>query len=189
MECNGSRCQRFTEGGSVMKAITVRPEWAKAIAEGRKTIETRSAPPNGNMRPGGVRGLPGHRIDQGERIAIHAAGPDSAIVATAEVSDVAIISGSEPYPFLPPQISTVTIRGALTLHQFFAGHGPMPDWYSTDLTNERALGDFTPDPLGNGRWAWVLHDVKPLDEPIRCNGRQGVWQLPADVAELMEGSP
>ena len=56
-----------------MKAITVRQPWASMIAAGVKTIETRPAPPNGPMRPGGVRGLPGHRIDRGERIAIHAA--------------------------------------------------------------------------------------------------------------------
>lgn len=56
-----------------MKALTIMQPWATLIARQVKTIETRPTPPNGNMRPDGVRGLPGLRIDQGERIAIHAA--------------------------------------------------------------------------------------------------------------------
>lgn len=53
-----------------MKAIVVRQPWATLIALGIKTIETRPAPPNGPMRPDGVRGLPGLAIERGERIAI-----------------------------------------------------------------------------------------------------------------------
>lgn len=55
-----------------MKAITVHQPWASLIALGHKTIETRPSPPNGPMRPDGVRGLPGLSIEHGERIAIHA---------------------------------------------------------------------------------------------------------------------
>src|SRR5574343_1782891 len=46
--------------------------WATLIALGVKTIETRPAPPKGDMRPDGVRGLPGLAISRGERVAIHA---------------------------------------------------------------------------------------------------------------------
>lgn len=53
-----------------MKAIVVRQPWATLIALGVKTIETRPAPPNGPMRPDGVRGLPGCTLERGERIAI-----------------------------------------------------------------------------------------------------------------------
>ena len=53
-----------------MKAIVVRQPWATLIALGIKTIETRPAPPNGPMRPDGVRGLPGLAVERGERIAI-----------------------------------------------------------------------------------------------------------------------
>lgn len=55
-----------------MKAITVRQPWASLIAHGVKTIETRPGPPNGPMRPEGLRGLPGLAVERGERIAIHA---------------------------------------------------------------------------------------------------------------------
>lgn len=53
-----------------MKAIVVRQPWATLIALGIKTIETRPAPPNGPMRPDGVKGLPGLPLERGERIAI-----------------------------------------------------------------------------------------------------------------------
>lgn len=55
-----------------MKALTIAQPYAALIMGGHKTIETRPAPPNGPMRPKGVRGLPGCSIDIGERIAIHA---------------------------------------------------------------------------------------------------------------------
>ena len=55
-----------------MKAITVRQPWASLIVAGIKTLETRPSPPNGPMRPDGVRGLPGLRVEPGDRIAIHA---------------------------------------------------------------------------------------------------------------------
>lgn len=55
-----------------MKAITIMQPYATLIMLGVKRFETRPAPPNGDMRPDGVRGLPGLAINAGERIAIHA---------------------------------------------------------------------------------------------------------------------
>lgn len=172
---------------SVTKAITLHPMYADAIAEGRKWIETRPSPPNGNMRPAGVRGLPGCAIDKYETIAIHASAPRFEIVGTAAVEDVAFITDGESCPLvLPPYYSAVNINEwRALLHQFIIEPiAANSDWYSRDITDQLSLGNFW-----TGQWAWVLTDVQPLDEPIRCNGRQGVWQLPADVAELMEGSP
>lgn len=54
----------------VTKGLVVRQPWATLIALGVKTIETRPYPPNGPMRPKGVRGLPGCSLERGERIAI-----------------------------------------------------------------------------------------------------------------------
>ncbi|MBU9945035.1 MAG: hypothetical protein KTQ12_10425 [Dermatophilaceae bacterium] len=55
-----------------MKAITLHQPHASLVAFGVKAWETRGCPPNGPMRPEGVRGLPGLAIEPGERIAIHA---------------------------------------------------------------------------------------------------------------------
>lgn len=53
-----------------MKAVVLHQPYATLVALGVKGIETRPSPPNGPMRPAGVRGLPGLPIEAGERIAI-----------------------------------------------------------------------------------------------------------------------
>lgn len=56
-----------------MKALILHQPYATLVSLGVKQWETRGAPPNGSMRPAGVRGMPGLRIEPGERIAIAAA--------------------------------------------------------------------------------------------------------------------
>lgn len=41
---------------------------------------------------------------------------------------------------------------------------------------QRPYGDFRP-----GRFAWLLDDIKPVDPPVPCRGRQGLWTPPEDV--------
>ena len=53
--------------------ITVYQPHASLIMAGVKPWETRGNPPHGDMRPEGVRGLPGKRVNAGDRILIHAA--------------------------------------------------------------------------------------------------------------------
>jgi hypothetical protein len=36
-----------------------------------------------------------------------------------------------------------------------------------------------------GPYGWVLEDVRPLPEPIPCRGAQGLWDVPADIAERL----
>lgn len=47
------------------------------------------------------------------------------------------------------------------------------DYVSMD---ERAVGDWRPD-----RYAWKLTDVRPLQIPIACKGRQGLWRPSGDL--------
>lgn len=75
---------------NVMKAIVLHQPWATLIALGVKTIETRSSPPNGPMRPDGVRGFPGLPIEPGERIAI--------VAGTKPVKKKAKIGRHEVWP-------------------------------------------------------------------------------------------
>lgn len=42
-----------------------------------------------------------------------------------------------------------------------------------------------------GRWwlgpyAWVLTEFRPVSEPIACNGAQGLWNLPDEIAAQLE---
>ena len=53
-----------------MKAIVLHQPYASLVIAGVKEWETRPSPPNGSMRPEGVRGLPGLGIEPGERVAI-----------------------------------------------------------------------------------------------------------------------
>ena len=156
------------------------------VVDGRQWIVPLPSPPNGNMRPDGVRGLPGCTIDRGDCIAIHAGAPDFAIVAIVCVDDMAPIHGNYAnHPDLPPYISVIDVNGStLTLHQFFVdtGHPANSDWYGRDVTDQLPYGDFTP-----GRWAWLITGVGTLDEPIPCKGKQGVWRLPDDIAAQVTG--
>jgi hypothetical protein len=39
------------------------------------------------------------------------------------------------------------------------------------IEDQLPYGDFAP-----GRWAWLLADIEPLDEPVPAKGRQGIWE-------------
>lgn len=51
-------------------AMSVHQPWASLWALGHKHAETRPQPPAGDMRPPGVRPLPGMRLNAGDRVAI-----------------------------------------------------------------------------------------------------------------------
>lgn len=190
-----------------MKAIVVRQLWATLIALEIKTIETRPAPPNGPMRPDGVRGLPGLPVERGERIAIVAGarrpsghGDHYGEWRLSLGESVPIIHAlSLPYRWHPlplgAVVCTVAVDDALPIlgeygevheKELTIGPGPMLtayrhycDWQGTGYDDQLPLGDFTP-----GRWGWLLSDPQPCT-PIPCKGRQGVFRLPDDVTEAL----
>lgn len=42
-------------------------------------------------------------------------------------------------------------------------------------------------PWATGPWCWELDDVRQLQVPVPCKGRQGLWTLPEDVeAQVLE---
>lgn len=55
---------------SDLPALSIAEPYASAILAGIKTFETRSLPPNGEMRPDGVTGFPGVRLARGGRIMV-----------------------------------------------------------------------------------------------------------------------
>jgi hypothetical protein len=191
-----------------VKAIVVRQPWATLIALGVKTIETRPSPPNGPMRPEGVRGLPGCSLERGERIAIVA----GATPGTAPGEDLGdsgwywestagdpscVVNWKQPVKFHPAPLGavvcTVTVDDALPIVGnpedsdeclYPDDHGGL--WRFLDaedvgfpMSDQLPLGDFTP-----GRWGWLLGNPQPCD-PIPCKGRQGVFTLPDDVAHQL----
>lgn len=192
-----------------MKAVVLHQPYATLVALGVKTIETRPSPPNGPMRPDGVRGLPGLAIEPGERIAI---------VAGMQKADVDKV-GMAPYaPLMDPDrpgmlrlplafgavVCTVVVTEALPMEpcppyssSFDDRWEPEPPsvlylggldggpWAFIDgdgpisFVGHLPYGDFAP-----GRWGWLLTDVEPC-APIPCKGKQGVFELPPEISEAL----
>ncbi len=147
-----------------MKAISLWQPWASAIANGVKTIETRSWSTN-------YRGP----------IAIHAASKrtgDLVAIFDGLLHDYPNIersfwaAGHYCFADLPlgQIVCVVTIRGCIPVDGI-----DMPK-FSKIQSEERALGNYT-----KGRFAWLLTDPKKLGMPLACPGRQGFFNLPPAV--------
>lgn len=50
--------------------LSIDQPYASLVMLGHKRFETRPSPPNGDMRPDGVRGLPGAAVNRGDRLLI-----------------------------------------------------------------------------------------------------------------------
>jgi len=67
------------------------------------------------------------------------------------------------------------------------GNGDDHPWVAANrdidaMTAQLPYGDFRP-----GRWAWLLADIKPLDEPVPAKGKQGIWEWDASALAIAEG--
>ena len=166
-----------------MKAITLHQPWATLIAEGVKTIETRSWAPSGYGN---------------QRVAIHAAATKRPARKLYEnhfplddKSTEAVIGGEMfditkdvdwhrhiPYGAI---VATATIGPAfqMPLHSlpFMAGKNRRFREY---VDGQRPWGDFS-----DGRWLWVLEDVCKLPEPIPARGWQRFWEVPQGIVKQL----
>ena len=143
-----------------MKAITLHQPWATLIADGVKTIETRSWRPPQTLI--------------GQRIAIHAG---KRLVANHWLNGPirgAMYRGHGEYwrQHIPRGAVVCTARlssvgQVLDLED--DGHVLLGDSPSC-LNREDPYGDF-----GVGRWLWFLEDIEPVDPPVPARGRQALW--------------
>ena len=149
-----------------MKALTLHQPYATLIAEGIKTIETRSWKPPHNVI--------------GERIAIHAGqtvdrdcqlwvdieklfasvhepmleqriqnAPTGVIVCTARLLSVQIVVEIDEMGFVATDEAT----------------GLVDDW-----------GDYS-----RGRFLYFLEDIQKVNPPIEVRGKQRFWELPNEI--------
>lgn len=167
-----------------MKAITLHQPFASLIAHGHKHFETRAWTPSRGM--------------MGRRIAIHAAKkkpytsfdelrgqeiPLGAIVCTATLAWTARITrigfvpnvrDGEPHCFLADFVHAESAR-------------PIVKEYATVGIPVDPFGDYS-----RGRWIWSLTDVRRFRTPLRCQGRQGFWDVPIpicmDIRLIEEGT-
>lgn len=162
-----------------MKALTLWQPWASLMAEGVKSIETRSwRAPDALI---------------GQRIAIHAAArdtdrdlsipeecwdalgrciggaapPHGAIVATARLVDcVPMVEDCDDFSDSPALLEVLERLDGSTLLRFWPeGLVEEDEWI--DVSDQLPYGDFAP-----GRWAWLLDDIAPTTERCPwCMGR------------------
>lgn len=151
-----------------MKALTLTQPWATLVAIGAKRVETRSWQTSyrgplaihaakGVGSVGGKRGLDdlctsdpffGVLIDAGYRDGKPL--PLGAIVATCELVDC---------------VPTTYVKSVKVVQR---GHD-RPAWLWT--VEEKAFGDYA-----DGRWAWLLANIKMLPEPIPAKGALSLWE-------------
>lgn len=139
-----------------MKAITLHQPYAQAIFAGLKHYETRSL-----------------RTHYRGDLAIHAGMKaftlhDAALlVPTANAAAVEIVNRFEVD--YTTQIFKLTYGAVLGIVRV-VDCVPV-EAIRDDLTDvERAFGDYS-----DGRFAWVLDNVRPFDKPIPAKGQLGLW--------------
>jgi hypothetical protein len=140
-------------------ALTLWQPWASLIAIGVKPFETRSWPTS-------------HR----GRLAIHA-GTDRRGLALCR---------GEPGIEAALAAAGLTLD-ALPLGRILAVADLVQCWRA-----EAILADDLADPFGDyspGRWAWHLHRIRPLHEPIPCTGRQRLWTPPPAIQAQLRQLP
>lgn len=151
-----------------MKALTLTQPWATLIAIGAKRIETRSWGTS-------YRGP----------LAIHAAkglGPVGGMRGLREQC------GTPPFDYHILQWRLKTKQVDLPLGAIVAvatlvdvkriDVGLRSQVLAQTITpNEIDFGDYS-----SGRYAWFLEDVKPLTEPVPCNGALSLWEVNDDLS-------
>ncbi len=145
-----------------MKTITVKQPWASLIALGDKKLETRSW---ATKYRGPIAIHAGKTVDKKAfqyeliRQALSEHGitdwrelPTGAVIATGNLAKVWRVENDSRCVMLYDVITK----------KFRLWHGGMPDEYH--------FGDYS-----DGRFAWQLDDVVPLQQPIPANGQLSLW--------------
>ncbi len=180
MSIEAARPREILHSASV--AITMHPEHANAYADDRKWLETRPAPPSGDMCPKGVRGMPGCAINEGDYVGIHRGGKDGAIIAYARALQVCQVLDAAPTDFPEHDQNYFVVDGdSLVLWCFDVDDLPLR-WRavtSPHLDDQLPLGDFTPS-----IWVWFLSEPTALDYQVLCKGRPGVWRITPDMPSI-----
>ena len=151
-----------------MYALTIHQPWAQLIADGVKTMETRSWAPPLNMI--------------GKSIGIHAGKQPLPPVIELEIKKYLLYT----YNFgWANKLPFGAVIATATLAEYY---------YITEVKDQNTvIGTLVPfskefhilnekkvptDPFGDysvGRYAWVFKDVKKLDKPVPARGKQKLW--------------
>lgn len=149
-----------------MKGLTLWQPWASLIAIGAKQYETRSWPTSYR----GLLAIHAAKVFKGGPRRLVFEEPFYSVLHKAGLADIPVpgLLGVERLP----QGAVVAVATLASCHLCKGAFKPILE----GSPHELAFGDFSP-----GRFAWVLHAIRPLREPIPCSGSQGLWTVPADV--------
>ena len=146
-----------------MKAISLWQPWAKLVAVGAKTIETR-----------------GWSTSYRGPLAIHAAKTWNSELNALRLSEPfwpALQKGGwERFNELPRGGVVATCRLAACLYISANGMGPSTGYVRLPGEPERSFGNYAP-----GRYAWMLEDVVALPAMVPFRGAQGFFDVPDDL--------
>ena len=132
-----------------MRALTLHQPWASLIADGRKTVETRSwAPPVALL---------------GERIAIHAG-----MMGSRDARD----DWYQDFPLPRGCVVCTAVLADMGQIRQELGKTVLVQWW------QAGLSEYPIDQYGDfalSRWLWRLDDVEAVSPPIPARGHQGIW--------------
>jgi hypothetical protein len=155
-----------------LSAVTLHQPWASLILAGAKRFETRGwAPPKALI---------------GRRIAVHAGLKLVRDLPAGTAAAVAAALGADWAADAPRGrlICTAALTGAWRTGEAL-GDGRRAT--AEALPGSPPLASFREDPFGDygqGRWIWLLDDVRAIDPAPALRGLQRVWTVPAEVAAL-----
>lgn len=147
-----------------LRALTVRPPWAQAIAFGGKAVENRTWPT-------AYRSL----------VAIHAGrsidwAASPAAWRAAGVGEYR--RGMDRHPWRP--LGSGTIIAVATLADC---HDSVECMLPAASATRGATG--CSPWAARGQWHWELADIQPLAEHVQCKGALGLWRLPEDAEKAV----
>lgn len=170
-----------------MKAITLWPEWAWAIARLDKRIENRGwVPPRGALVPGdwlaihagaNIGGRPGRKATNDGIYtlveAAYAVGWQSVGVEMPTGPMLTRFRRSEEDVEVFVECSAIV---AVAKYQ---------DAFRAPLEPQRCRPWQAPSQAGYPCFGWLLTDVVTLPDPVPCKGKQGLWDVPAELLPIL----
>lgn len=145
-----------------MKVLTIRQPWASLIALGEKKIETRSW--RTNYR-GELLIHAGKSVDH-DTCKIHPFTDvlvNHGIIFKQDMPTGLIIAKVNLIDCI--QVKDEVADASLKVNKAILENGKII------AGNELEFGDFTPN-----RYAWILDDIEPLNEPVPAKGQLSLWE-------------
>lgn len=150
--------------------LTLWQPWATLIALKKKTVETRSwAPPERYV---------------GARLAIHASKnmPAEGEAALETEPFLSALAGRElPCGVIVATATLARVAPAMAAQHQMLSRASRAEDDMRRVQCELAFGDY-----GEGRFAWKLLEIVPMEPPVPCKGAQKLWTVPFGVASEIQ---